>query len=103
MIRAPVKAISPSGLSLGSINPISIPTESIGAAAAGYWIWGEVPDRWVIAGGAVIIGSGLYIVHREVGNVMSNRYLRAFTAAGPAAIAKYLQRRKTARQTTTGE
>lgn len=78
-------------------------TALIGAAAAGYWIWGEVPDRWVIAGGAVIIGSGLYIVHREVGNVMSNRYLRAFTAAGPAAIAKYLQRRKTARQTTTGE
>lgn len=78
-------------------------TALIGAAAAGYWIWGEVPDRWVIAGGAVIIGSGLYIVHREVGNVMSNRYLRAFTAAGPAAIAKYLQRRKTARPTTTGE
>ena len=73
-------------------------TALIGAAAAGYWIWGEVPDRWVMAGGAVIIASGLYIVHREVGNVMSNRYLRAFTAAGPAAIARYLRRRKPAEE-----
>ena len=70
-------------------------TALIGAAAAGYWIWDEIPDRWVIAGGAIIIGSGLYIVHREVGNVISNRYLRAFTAAGPAAIARYLKRRRT--------
>ena len=67
-------------------------TALIGAAAAGYWIWDEVPDRWVIAGGAIIIGSGLYIVNREVGNVLSNRYLRAFTAAGPAAIARYFRR-----------
>lgn len=63
----------------------------IGAAAAGYWIWDEVPDQWVIAGGLIIIGSGLYIVHREVGNVMSTRILRVFTAAGAAAIVKKLR------------
>ena len=67
-------------------------TALIGAAAAGYWIWGEVPDRWVMAGGIIIMGSGLYIVHREVGNVLSNRYLRVFTASGAAAIVKHLRR-----------
>lgn len=69
-------------------------TALVGAAVAGYWIWGEVPDRWVIAGGLVIIGSGLYIVHREVGSVVSNRYLRVVTASGPAAIARYFRRRQ---------
>lgn len=39
----------------------------IGGAIAGYLIWDEVPDRWVIAGAATIIASGLYVVYREVG------------------------------------
>lgn len=38
----------------------------IGGAIAGYLIWGEVPDIWVIVGALVIIGSGLYVVYREV-------------------------------------
>ena len=67
-------------------------TALIGAAAAGYWIWDEVPDRWVITGGVIIMASGLYIVHREVGNVLSNRYLRVFTASGAASIVKHLRR-----------
>lgn len=67
-------------------------TALIGAAAAGYWIWDEIPSIWVIVGGMIIITSGLYIVHREVGNVISNRYLRVFTAGGAAAIARYLRR-----------
>jgi hypothetical protein len=45
-----------------------------------------VPDRWVIVGGGIIIASGIYIVYREIGNVMTNRYLRVFTAGGAAAI-----------------
>ena len=64
-------------------------TALIGGAAAGYWIWGEVPDRWVILGGLVIIGSGLFIVHREVGSVMTGRYLRAFSAGAAASIARF--------------
>jgi drug/metabolite transporter (DMT)-like permease len=68
-------------------------TALIGAAAAGYWIWDEVPDQWVIAGGLIIIGSGLFIVYREVGNVMSNRYLRVFTASGAAALWRRARRR----------
>jgi drug/metabolite transporter (DMT)-like permease len=67
-------------------------TALIGAAAAGYWIWDEVPDQWVIAGGIIIIASGLYIVHREVGNVMSPRILRVFTASGAAAMLKKIRR-----------
>lgn len=56
-------------------------TALIGGAAAGYWIWDEVPDRWVVAGALVIIGSGLFVVYRELGAALTSRYLRAFSAA----------------------
>jgi len=69
-------------------------TALIGAAAAGYWIWDEVPDKWVITGGLIIIASGLFIVYREVGNVMTNRYLRVFTASGAAALLRRVRRLK---------
>ena len=36
-------------------------------AAAGYLLWGEIPDRWVVAGSALIIAAGLFVVYREVG------------------------------------
>ena len=39
----------------------------IGGAIAGYLIWDEVPDRWVLLGAAIIIASGLYVVYRELG------------------------------------
>ncbi len=42
-------------------------TALIGGAIAGYLIWDEVPDRWVLVGAATIIASGLYVVYREVG------------------------------------
>jgi len=63
-------------------------TALIGAAIAGYLIWDEVPDVWVIAGGLVIITSGLFIVYREIGDVMSARYLRVVTASASAAIVR---------------
>lgn len=69
-------------------------TALIGAALGGYLIWDEVPDRWVVAGGTIIIASGLYIVYREVGHVMTNRYLRVFTASGAAAMARLRRRKK---------
>jgi drug/metabolite transporter (DMT)-like permease len=31
----------------------------------GYFVFGDVPDRWTLAGGAVVIASGLYLLHRE--------------------------------------
>ncbi|WP_156762665.1 DMT family transporter [Woeseia oceani] len=67
-------------------------TALIGAAIAGYWIWNEVPDNWVIAGGAVIIGSGLYVVHREVGGGAPVRYLRALTASASATVMRRVRR-----------
>jgi drug/metabolite transporter (DMT)-like permease len=34
-------------------------------AAIAYLLFGEVPDRWVWLGGALIAASGLYIAQRE--------------------------------------
>ncbi len=42
-------------------------TALIGGALAGYLIWGEIPDRWVVAGSALIIGSGLFVAYRNIG------------------------------------
>jgi len=67
-------------------------TALIGAAIAGYLIWDEVPDVWVITGGLVIIASGLFIVYREIGNVMSTRYLRVATASVAAALVRKLRK-----------
>lgn len=41
-------------------------TALIGGAIAGYLIWDEVPDRWVVIGAMTIIVSGLYVVFREL-------------------------------------
>jgi len=42
-------------------------TALIFGAVAGYLIWDELPDRWVVIGASTIIASGLYVVYREVG------------------------------------
>lgn len=33
--------------------------------ALGYLVFGDVPTLWTLAGGAVVIGSGLYLLYRE--------------------------------------
>ncbi len=58
----------------------------IGGAIAGYLIWDEVPDRWVVTGAIVIIASGLFVVYREIGQAVSGRYLRVATAGIAAAL-----------------
>lgn len=40
-------------------------TGLISMTAIGYFVFGDVPDGWTIVGGAIIIGSGLYIWARE--------------------------------------
>ncbi len=40
-------------------------TGIIWSAFFGFLIWGHVPDRWIVVGALVVIGSGLYIVWRE--------------------------------------
>jgi drug/metabolite transporter (DMT)-like permease len=37
----------------------------IWAALLGYMMWGDVPDRWITVGATLVVGSGLYIMHRE--------------------------------------
>jgi drug/metabolite transporter (DMT)-like permease len=37
----------------------------LGAAVMGWLMFGEVPNRWTVAGGAVIVASGLYLLFRE--------------------------------------
>lgn len=34
-------------------------------ALAGYLVFGDLPDGWTLAGAAIIVASGLYILHRE--------------------------------------
>lgn len=31
---------------------------------AGFLIWDEVPDRWVVAGALIVIASGIFVVYR---------------------------------------
>ena len=50
-------------------------TALIGGALAGFLIWDEVPDRWVVLGATVIIASGLFVVYREIGGVISKKWL----------------------------
>ena len=68
-------------------------TALIAGAIAGYLIWDEVPDRWVMAGAVVIIGSGLFVVYREVGPAASVRYLRALTSGASAVVARRFGRK----------
>ena len=50
-------------------------TALIGGALAGYLIWDEVPDRYVVIGAIVIIASGLFVVYREIGVAISRRWV----------------------------
>ncbi len=50
-------------------------TALIGGAVAGYLIWNEIPDRWVLLGATVIIASGLFVVYREIGGAISRRWI----------------------------
>ena len=40
-------------------------TVLVWACALGFVIWGDVPDIWLLGGAALVVGSGLYILHRE--------------------------------------
>ena len=35
------------------------------AVFLGYLIWNDLPDAWIACGGSLVVGSGLYILHRE--------------------------------------
>ncbi|HTQ82408.1 MAG TPA: DMT family transporter [Pseudolabrys sp.] len=52
--RAPASALAP-----------FIYTQMIWTTALGFLVFGDVPHRWTIVGGVLVIGSGLYLLHRE--------------------------------------
>ena len=33
--------------------------------ALGFLVFGDVPNRWTLTGAAIVVASGLYILHRE--------------------------------------
>lgn len=53
------------GVDVAAIAPFRY-TLLIWAGALGYVVFGEIPDRYAIFGSALIVGSGLYALHREV-------------------------------------
>jgi drug/metabolite transporter (DMT)-like permease len=40
-------------------------SQMVWAVLLGFVVFGDLPDRWLIAGAALVISSGLYILHRE--------------------------------------
>jgi drug/metabolite transporter (DMT)-like permease len=35
------------------------------ALIMGFLVWGDIPDRWSLLGTVLIVGSGLYTLHRQ--------------------------------------
>jgi drug/metabolite transporter (DMT)-like permease len=50
------------------------------SAVGGFLVFGEVPDAWTVVGAVLIVGSGIYALHREA---VRRRSLTA--TANPAA------------------
>jgi drug/metabolite transporter (DMT)-like permease len=40
-------------------------TEIVLVIVTGYLVFGDVPNRWTLTGAAIVVASGLYILHRE--------------------------------------
>ena len=40
-------------------------TELVWVIILGFLVFGDVPNRWTLAGSAIVVASGLYILHRE--------------------------------------
>ncbi len=71
-------------------------TAIVGGTIAGFVIWNERPDAWVIAGAVVITASGIFVAYREIDAGVSARYLRAVTAAVSARMGRRRVRREDA-------
>lgn len=49
---------------LSAVAPFTY-AQIMSATMMGYLVFGDIPGEWTIAGLAIIIGSGLYVLHRE--------------------------------------
>ena len=52
--RAPASVLSP-----------FMYTQLVWATTLGFLVFGHVPTQWTLAGGAIVVASGLYLIHRE--------------------------------------
>ena len=52
--RAPASVLSP-----------FIYAQLIWASTLGFMVFGDVPTQWTLVGGAIVVASGLYLIHRE--------------------------------------
>ncbi len=48
--------------------------------AGGYLVFGQLPDEWTLAGSAIVILSGVYLIHRERVTLLARRRLAAEAA-----------------------
>jgi drug/metabolite transporter (DMT)-like permease len=54
------------------------------AIGFGFGIWGEVPDLWLVSGAAIVVASGIYILHRETVRAREQAAAARAEAASPA-------------------
>jgi drug/metabolite transporter (DMT)-like permease len=40
-------------------------TQLLWAGTLGYLVFHDVPNQWTLAGAGIVVGSGLYLLHRE--------------------------------------
>ena len=40
-------------------------TQMVWTTTLGFLVFGDVPHRWTVVGGLIVISSGLYLLHRE--------------------------------------
>ncbi len=52
--RAPASVLSP-----------FMYTQLVWATTLGFLVFGDVPTQWTLIGGAIVVASGLYLIHRE--------------------------------------
>jgi drug/metabolite transporter (DMT)-like permease len=53
------------GMAPASVLSPFIYTQLLWVIIAGYLVFGDLPDRWTLAGGVIVVTSGLYLLYRE--------------------------------------
>ena len=57
---------------IGLVAPFKY-TSLVWAVLLGVVVWGDLPDAWTWVGSTLVVGSGLYIWHREIALARSRR------------------------------
>ena len=63
-------------------QPLSF-MQLIWAIGIGYWVFDEVPDKWVIIGASIIVGAVTYLAHREAQAARRRKLKAATTPVSP--------------------